>query len=78
MSLWWLQQGWTSACCAQCGAKIWPEGDPDWGLCWPCKSDENRTRGAEDEWRAQQEQDSADSTWENYTDTMRALAPKSQ
>lgn len=38
MSLWWLQPGWTDACCAQCGSRIWPEGDPDWGLCWSCMS----------------------------------------
>lgn len=36
MSLWWLQPGWTEASCAHCGSRIWPEGDPDWGLCWPC------------------------------------------
>lgn len=36
MSLWWLQPGWTSTCCGRCGSTIWPEGDPDWGLCWPC------------------------------------------
>lgn len=37
MSFWWLQPGWTETACAKCGAKIWPEGDPDWGLCWACK-----------------------------------------
>lgn len=37
MSLWWLQPGWTSAHCA-CGARIWPEGDPDWGACYECFS----------------------------------------
>lgn len=36
MSLWWLEPGWTDACCARCGSKIWPEGDPDWGMCVPC------------------------------------------
>lgn len=36
MSLWWLQPGWTATCCAQCGSQIWPQGDPDWGLCEPC------------------------------------------
>lgn len=36
MSLWWLQPGWTETSCANCGAKIWPQGDPDWGLCEPC------------------------------------------
>ena len=36
MSLWWLQEGWTEIPCAQCGSAIWPEGDPDWGLCFTC------------------------------------------
>lgn len=36
MSLWWLQPGWTETRCAACGAKIHPEGDPDWGYCYPC------------------------------------------
>ena len=34
---WWLQPGWTETRCA-CGAKIWPEGDPDWGACYSCFS----------------------------------------
>lgn len=37
--LWWLQPGWTAARCAQCGEKIWPEGDPDWGVCSRCFQD---------------------------------------
>ncbi len=36
MSLWWLQPGWTETLCGNCGAKIWPEGDPDHGLCYQC------------------------------------------
>jgi hypothetical protein len=36
VTLWWLQPGWTETRCANCGAKIWPQGDPDWGLCEPC------------------------------------------
>jgi len=36
VSLWWLQPGWDQTRCAQCGAKIWPEGDPDWGVCVAC------------------------------------------
>ena len=36
MSLWWLQPGWTETCCAQCGQRIWPEGDPDHGVCFSC------------------------------------------
>ena len=35
MSFWWLQPGWTEAKC-ECGKKIWPEGDPDWGKCFEC------------------------------------------
>lgn len=38
MSLWWLQEDWNQALCAQCGRQIWPEGDPDWGLCYECFS----------------------------------------
>ncbi len=38
MGLWWLQPGWANATCGSCGATIAPEGDPDWGLCWPCMS----------------------------------------
>lgn len=34
----WLREGWTSARCAECGARIWPDGDPDWGFCYPCFS----------------------------------------
>lgn len=37
---WWLQEGWTSAICPRCGNKIWPEGDPDWGLCFDCFEEE--------------------------------------
>lgn len=33
---WWMQPGWTETRCGHCGAKIWPEGDPDWGLCFSC------------------------------------------
>lgn len=36
MSLWWLQPGWKETPCSLCGATIWPEGDPDWGLCARC------------------------------------------
>jgi len=34
--MWWLQPGWTEAICPDCGKKIWPEGDPDWGRCAEC------------------------------------------
>jgi hypothetical protein len=36
MTLWWLQPGWDQACCSNCGKRIWPEGDPDWGACYEC------------------------------------------
>ena len=36
MSLYWLEPGWTDALCMECGVKIWPEGDPDWGRCYNC------------------------------------------
>lgn len=36
MSLWWLQPGWTETRCQCCGGKIWPEGDPDMGVCFSC------------------------------------------
>lgn len=36
MTLWWLQPGWDQATCGNCGTRIAPEGDPDWGLCFPC------------------------------------------
>lgn len=35
MTFYWLQPGWTSTRCS-CGKKIWPEGDPDWGMCYEC------------------------------------------
>lgn len=48
MSLWWLQPGWTDTCCAACGSRIYPEGDPDWGLCLPCfDAQMNQQREAE-------------------------------
>jgi hypothetical protein len=34
--MWWLQPGWKEALCIDCGKKIWPEGDPDWGRCVEC------------------------------------------
>jgi len=51
MSLWWMQPGWTDARCG-CGKTIWPEGDPDWGMCWPCMSAGDRQ--AEDAYWAEQ------------------------
>ena len=35
--LWWLEPGWTDACCMSCGANIHATGgDPDWGYCYGC------------------------------------------
>jgi len=42
MSLWWLEPDWTSAVCPRCGTKIWPKGDPDWGLCYDCFTEAHR------------------------------------
>lgn len=36
MSFWWFEPSWKETLCASCGAKIWPEGDPDWGYCYEC------------------------------------------
>jgi len=38
MALWWMEPGWEETSCARCGRTIWPEGDPDWGLCFECFS----------------------------------------
>lgn len=36
-NLWWLEPGWTDACCMSCGANIHASGgDPDWGYCYGC------------------------------------------
>jgi NMD protein affecting ribosome stability and mRNA decay len=37
-NLYWLEPGWTNTTCPSCGKKIWPEGDPDWGMCYECFS----------------------------------------
>lgn len=44
MSLWWLQPGWADACCARCGTRIAPDGDPDWGYCYACFTDNLNAR----------------------------------
>jgi len=51
MVLWWLDPSWKEARCPQCGNKIWPEGDPDWGLCYNCFGEklENERRQTEHE-----------------------------
>lgn len=60
MTLWWLQPGWTDACCASCGAKIHPEGDPDWGYCFPCYQQmleqQDREREEEERYRLEMEE----------------------
>lgn len=59
MSLWWLQPGWTDACCARCGQRIYPEGDPDWGMCFQCFS-EDMDRQREEEARYYVEMEAAE------------------
>lgn len=50
-NLWWLQPGWTDACCGRCGARIYPEGDPDWGWCWSCMQEsQNELQQANEHW----------------------------
>lgn len=53
-NLWWLEPAWKETLCARCGGKIWPEGDPDHGVCYDCYMEEY-ARGHE------QEQDSGGS-----------------
>lgn len=60
MGLWWLQPGWTDTLCANCGAKIWPEGDPDWGQCYSCFS-------AQLEQQHQREQHEPEPEWPDGT-----------
>lgn len=54
MTLWWLQPGWTETCCARCGARVWPDGDPDWGVCLPCFDDEQNQRAEAEHYREQE------------------------
>ncbi len=75
MSLWWLQPGWTQTRCS-CGATIWPEGDPDWGACYSCFSQQQGEQQCADEearYYAELEQQSANSVAQNYADTAAAL-----
>lgn len=53
MNLWWLQPGWRETRCACCGAKIWPEGDPDMGICFACYSQQQADNAAEEEYYRQ-------------------------
>lgn len=54
MSLWWLQPGWTDACCASCGQRIYPDSDPDWGKCFQCFTVElEANRAAEEQYQAE-------------------------
>lgn len=55
--MWWLQEGWTSARCGKCGDKIWPEGDPDWGLCYRCMSEDISRRSDEEQYYRQLEEE---------------------
>jgi len=62
MSLWWLQKGWTETRCARCGIMIYPEGDPDWGLCYRCFSDDLERNQME----AQQQSEYEAEMWSAY------------
>jgi hypothetical protein len=57
MSLWWLQPGRTDQCCAVCGARIYPEGDPDWGKCVQCFDEELHWQQQEAEYQQQLEEE---------------------
>jgi hypothetical protein len=72
VSLWWLQPGWTQTKCS-CGATIWPEGDPDWGACYSCFSQQQGERDAEQQYYEELERQSAESTWQMYAETQAAM-----
>ena len=59
MTFWWLEPGWKETRCKNCGQKIWPEGDPDWGLCYICLEEKNRREAFEQEahWKELEERD---------------------
>ena len=62
---WWLQPGWNEACCTDCGRKIWPEGDPDWGRCVECfEARLDHEKRMREEERRIEEQREADRRWE--------------
>lgn len=71
MSLWWLQPGWTETRCACCGAKVWPDSDPDTGLCLSCFT--ARENEAE-HWR-REEQRHAEEMEAEYWRAMETAAP---
>ena len=48
--LWWFDPSWKETRCANCGRRIWPEGDPDWGLCFDCFTEEIEERRREEEY----------------------------
>jgi hypothetical protein len=52
-NFWWLQPGWTETCCANCGQRIWPEGDPDWGVCYRCFTEQWERQNAPSPGRAE-------------------------
>lgn len=53
MTLWWMQPGWTDALCARCGVNIHADGgDPDWGYCYSCFTDNLNEERREQEERA--------------------------
>ena len=57
MTLWWLEPEWADARCTNCGAKIAPEGDPDWGRCFSCFGHDLQMQQQEEEYYRQQEEE---------------------
>lgn len=49
-NFWWLEPEWKETRCSQCGRKIWPEGDPDHGVCYDCYMERDRVRREEKEY----------------------------
>ena len=43
-----MEPGWKECLCASCGQRIWPDGDPDWGFCFECFTDNVERKKAED------------------------------
>lgn len=62
---WWLQPGWRETKCA-CGATIWPEGDPDWGACFTCFSDQLREREGDRTFEAAEDKYWAAKEWASH------------
>ena len=49
-NLWWFDPEWKQATCAKCGTNIWNSGgDPDWGYCFDCFTENLNNRNQEKE-----------------------------